>query len=381
MSNYLIRLLFISLILKITQSQFAIHTKIKSYSLSLDCIYVKLNNFNFTTIISLDLNSTFTWIYNRIVDKYNINGSIIIKDHIKLSYGGFTLLGNEEKTKFSLPESEDKSITLQLYTISTSVPGMHGSYALGHTFTDVKYSIVHQYYLMGYINSLSFSIINEKNNQSLYLGGIPDNYTEGRYQSSCDALRNQTNWSCYLSQIAIQTSEKQFISNVNSIFYFNNVDWFSYCPSYFMDDLIENFFKKEMQANDCFFLEKRPKRVIVCVSTDINKKGNITFTIGDYVYTLRLEEYWMCGEELCRFGIIESPNDNQFAFGTLFYQKFNILFDYQKSKISFYSFQSIEKVLFNENINRNKTLIKSIWIGIVIFLLIGIAIVVSKIIF
>lgn len=368
--NLIIRISFVSVFLLIfIQSRLLIQTKIKKHYSSSDCIGVKLNDYNYSSIISLDLNSSFTWIFDKGNDKDTLSDQSIICNNINIYCRGYDLYGKEVKTTISFSESINQSVSLQFYSIMSSVPGMHGSFSLGRIFTNNKYSIVHQYYSKGYCDHLAFALIKEYNNQSLLLGGIPLNYTEGRYHSSCNALTNQTNWSCYLSSIKIQTSERQFESKVNTIFYFNNVDWFTYCPSSFMDNLIDNFFKEDFGNRNCFLLESKPKRVIVCNNMQTNKRGNITFTIGDFVYTQSFEDYWICGEELCRFGFRESLDGNQFAFGGVFYQKYNMLFDYETNKISFYSFQSIEKLGFGDK----GVLVKGILIGVVVNLMIGLA--------
>lgn len=130
--------------------------------------------------------------------------------------------------------------------------------------------------------------------------------------------------------------------------------------------------------NGCFINGDRPKRLVICNYIPTSNKGSITFDIGDYSYSIPLRDIWICSEELCRFTIKENSFGDEFVFGAVFYQFFNMLFDYEDSKIHFYSYKGIKRIDYNSNHIGSKTqeikyykLIKGIIIGLIFNLLIG----------
>lgn len=348
---------------------------------STNCISVKYGNEIYSNrqyFPTLDLNSSISWIHTlQSIEDSTQRTNYIINTNSTIDYKSDTLYGQEVNRPIYLLNDNDHPITFRFYEIESVVLGTKGILGLNYKFEDDSYSIIHQIKKLGYIDQLSFSFILDQQKRQLFFGGIPDNFTSGRNLSSCDVLPGYSNWNCNLTRIVINDTSTEFIYNFTTRFYLISTGWYIQAPGYYIDYIIEKYLKNYFDNKFCFINGDKPKRFIVCDYVCAQNTGNITFIIGDYSYSIPIKEFWVCGEEFCRFTIRENPNGDEFVLGFVFYQFFNVLFDYEDSKIHFYSYKGIERInsddadTFIKNVMKNKDIIKRFIIGSIISLIFG----------
>lgn len=126
----------------------------------------------------------------------------------------------------------------------------------------------------------------------------------------------------YKNKEAIYKSEHSAIFNTYSL---ND-----YAPKSFIDFVVDHIFDKEIEIREWSVAIKHNYRYLYCAMNQIYNRDNITFTIGEYAYTIDL--------------FYDNPYGDYWILGTDFYSEYNVHFDYEESKIHFYSVQGVSKI-------------------------------------
>lgn len=220
----------------------------------------------------------------------------------------------------------------------------HGKLAIGYKFIDSKYSLIHQYYNKGFIDHLSFSISKEKD--KFTLGGISSEQTIGRTYSYCNVIANKKEWNCLIGNVTFMHNNKLEVFNnkvENNYAIFTNEIQHHFAPKGFLNMVINSFFKNEIERQSCFLRTYNHYNYLYCATSREIKEGNITFDIGDYSHTIPLKYFWFCPEYSCFFKFRDNENGDYWIIGSDFYKKKTIHFDYEQSKIHFYSLEGVTK--------------------------------------
>lgn len=195
-------------------------TPIEEVYYSTHCISIQYSYSTKIHFLTLDLNSSFTWLYGlqSTEDILNQRTNYIINKNIELKFKSYILHGQEVNRSIHFINNLDYLITFRFYEIDSHISGLQGVLGLNYQFEDYTHSIIHQIKQLGYVDHLSFSLIQDQQYKQLFIGGIHINFTEGRTHSSCDVLPGYTNWNCLLSRITIQNSTLELSYHVNSPF-------------------------------------------------------------------------------------------------------------------------------------------------------------------
>lgn len=223
---------------------------------------------------------------------------------------------------------------------------------LSYQFINSNYSIIHQLKAQGFINQLSFALVAiNKQWGSLYYGGIPLNMNINKTVSYCNVKGRNGLWDCNISKILIKGHRYSNKESAYATFdsHLRNIE----APIEFEKFLITNYFKKAQVNHQTNYDKRSPnEKQFSCSLFDIDKLPNITFVIDNYSYSLNSEMLFSCSSKECTFTITINTERKNWLFGLVFLRKFDLLFNYEDSKIYFYSDKTDNMI--NEYIETNK---------------------------
>lgn len=279
---------------------------------------------------------------------------------IKLVSKKYTIIGKEIEDLFSFEDDNfGPQIRLRFDFIDNDPSAYYlNRISLPFAFENEAYSIVHQMKYKGIIDHLSFSKIKLNIVSYFYFGGIPDEYiTNNTVISHCNVIGNNSYWDCLINSITIRNNSKVYTFELHpgtvAVFDFEKI--FIYAPSNFLDFLLNTIFKDDLEKGNCSVADSSFRRLTCKINIEF-KIGNITFVIGEYNYTIGFEQFIKCSIGICFLDILDNPDGNYWKLGSLFYESFDVLFDYELKKIFFYSTQGVELSQTRQYYNLNKIL-------------------------
>lgn len=221
--------------------------------------------------------------------------------------------------------------------------------AIGLSFKLEQTSIMSQLNNKGLLDSLSFSFVNVTSGKSLLIfGGIPQEIINNKHSTQCKVNRGLNEWNCYLNRIIIN----QTTIEANCITLFSTVASLIYTPESVFNEIYEIYFKTALDERNCRInFQTSFKYMISCKNEYISQLPNISFVIDDYLYSLSSNQLFDCNYKSCSFMVFSSENPIQWIIGVPFLKHFDILFDYEKEMIYFYSDSIIQKVGSIQNKN------------------------------
>ncbi len=342
-------------------------------------ILTDLYQSNIGYLFSLKLKSFPTFIFQQIllesnysiIDPYYINlnnpyvKSTVIKKE-KLENINEVYLLNQQIT---LNNKEETRVSLYLFSgnednFNTSLPIGIG---LTFHFDNEKYSLIHQLYNSGFINSKKFYFVPPKKDikGELYIGGIPKEKLENKYKSRCFLIKNSKKWSCDLNKVHIIINETIDIYNpinetVTFTSNFNNI----IAPQNFITFLKKKYINKLTDSGKCKNRRINAKKgnnfKIACKCEILfNELHYITFILNNYEYKICIDELFQYDHGLCELLINGEINrTDEWIIGSLFYNKHIMEFNYESKSISFYSneiikyngFIDIDKITISKNL-------------------------------
>lgn len=322
-----------------------------------------------------DLSSSYSLIYESIFRRDIIEESSIINNNTEIEFRGKTIQVAKLYDSFKLKTNKELFANLTYYYTNDYVPGLSSILGFAYSFPSDSYSIIHQLYIQSIIPSKAFALIDKYESQSLFLGGIPSEYTQNKKHSYIDIIGMGNKWDFYVNSIRIKNETKETKYELKRYAYFITLEAHIYAPRDFFDRLVNEFFSELLTERHCHVLEKEPTRYFLCSIHYNVRMGIVVFSINGFEYTFTSESLWSCGEEFCIFSIRESPASDQWMIGSDFYGLFSLLFDYDKKRVDLYTrIVKVSNGKDNANaIDNNKTA-KTIIITGVVIILIGIGI-------
>jgi len=150
-------------------------------------------------------------------------------------------------------------------------------------------------------------------------------------------------------------------------------------PISYLDSFTSLFFKGFGET--CYLFKDIDSKYFICYNESLIRNAKIFFLINNEIYALYFEDLFKKNkvggyELLIRF---YKENDNVFCFGNPFVYSFDISYDYEEEKISFYGGNSysarellykIQKKINEKNWEDTKKFFKFIFFCVVIFVVI-----------
>ena len=356
-------------------------------------ILTDLYQSNIGYLISLKLKSFPTFIFQHIllesnfsiIDPYYINlnnpniKSTIIKKE-KLENINEVYLLNQQITLNNIEETK-----VLLYLFSGNQDNFNESLPIGigltFHFDNEKFSLIHQLYNSGFINSKKFYFVPPKMDikGELFIGGIPKEKLENKYKSRCFLIKNSKKWTCDLNKIHIIINETIDIYNpinetITFTSNFNNI----IAPQNFITFLKKKYINKLLDNGKCFNRRINAKKgnnfKIACkCEILLDEIFYISFFLNNYEYKLSIDELIQYDHGLCELLINGEINrTNQWIIGSLFYNKHIIEFNYESKSITFYTNYKIKYNGFIDidNISITKNLFKFLICFLLFFIII-----------
>ena len=204
--------------------------------------------------------------------------------------------------------------------------------ALGYSFENDSYSLVHSLYNKGLIEQHQFSFEWMSGEGIFHIGGLKnDNYT---YKGYCDIKENKTTWGCDLNQIIygnnIFNVSYYGVFHTGSTMFFLSESFFTFIKENIFPECVANIRSNGIQTLDCdpFIYDDLSDRTI---SFNFN---NLMVNISiELMFTL---EYGKMKSKFYSFPL--DIDSNTVILGNIFLQLFNLTqFDYDGKRVTFYS--------------------------------------------
>lgn len=331
-----------------------------------------------TIQVSMDLNSNCSWFFERHFKNYTSNSMKTITNSLQITLEKYnqSLNGNYIEDLFFFDENEDLPITLPFILIAdfpTDYYGLKGVVAFPLKFNDERNSIVHIFKERGLIDSLSFGIRRNKKQNLLRIGGLAEEDTFNKSHSYFDVIGQSHRWDFNVRQGTIQlgSEKKIFKTDCNSNYgYLDTTDEIMSVPTGFFDLIIDHFNASINKQLCALYIFNDKRRQLNCYELVSLRIGKIIIEIGNYQYTMQLSDLWICeSDDDCEFAIMDDPLNNSWKFGSRFYFKTNVLFDYGRRQVHFYANKSddIKEIDHIENAIDVPGLSSKLSVGILIF--------------
>lgn len=203
------------------------------------------------------------------------------------------------------------------------------SISFSRTFLDNRNSIVHQLYNNKYINKLQFGIFSNSSilNGILYIGEIPKELYENKTRNTIKVNTNFDTWGIDIgSEI-----EGYFNSTHINYGYFNGKDKKILAPSSFMKEFEENVLSSLIKKKLC----QKNKETYQCELSVFDSFPSLVIKSQGYQFPLKKEDLFFQKENYCIL-LIEENTKNKFYWeiGTLFLNKYSLIFDYESNEIT-----------------------------------------------
>ena len=245
---------------------------------------------------------------------------------------------------------QDNNNIMQPYISSSAL-------SLAHTFIGSEYNLIDILYKHKIIKKRLFSIVHSYlNKPQLYLGHTPNKEIITKYKGTCNVNKNSVEWKCILNKIHMKLNNHEWYYNINdnnnkkSIAFFQTMEKRILVPHAFYEYLKEKIFSELIEKEICFTIEKTE---LVCRFNKFKEYNmKISFEFEEVIFVFGMNEIFQhIDNQLYKFIIKKNEYNlnNEWVFGTEFMKHMNMVFDYDKSVIEFYS-NNIEITQIQNNI-------------------------------
>lgn len=315
----------------------------------------------------------------------DINSNLTLYDgeytyHFQLSNKQYDDIGSYFFDEYSTIITADNSFVS--FGLALEI-GNYEKIALGKSFINEDFSMVHQLYKKGLINNKSFSIIMTKEfpeNNLLYLGGISDKAKKGKMPIKIKSKENMNGWAFNIDSIEIGSKKKKLnvlglLGLEHSNIYVNK-EIYLFIKTFVFGEALEKgicwentlYYNKGAEIHCNQMLDSLP---IIYLNVN-NNRDKIPFQIKKREENLN---------EICVTYLEELDSKDYIMLNKEFILDYPILFDYNDDSVSFFVNETLiyNKKLFGITMNTvYKIKIILIITGTVMLVLMYILFVVNK---
>ena len=347
------------------------------YTLINDGVNIDLNQESRSQKYSLriDQYSSFTWISSLLERQRNSKTKkMISQEPIAINY-----LPNDKTYAdlyVDLITIEDNNIELA-YFVPTSSKKDDNGLTFAYRIENPSFSLVHSLYNKKMIDKLSYAVVPENKNKGfIYFGELPfitnDTFSQ-RLEGKCKIINER--WSCPI--IGGNIGRFMYYSGVLSnetIFQLGEKTL--YVPKSFLEFVVRSLNIHVNRNKKCKMKASNNKDYyfINCYSGNLVKGKNITLNIGDYKYTLPLENFftWNNGdlistmlynEKKC-LNVTNKKRKHCWIIGSDFLLNYISVFDYEDSSISLISKDSSSLIEMRRSVDYMKYRKKQLFIKV-----------------
>lgn len=230
-----------------------------------------------------------------------------------------------------------------------SIPGIIG---LSYKIRDEKYSFIHNLKKDNYIDKLSFAfdkIENGKTNGNIYFGGIPNDVIHNKYKVSMDVDDRNITWGAKLDKIVFTMNNITYEYYNSYYAYLNTIEDRIFVPTDFFTFFNKTLFEEFYQTGLCELTDMGKTKYINCKDDIYSLFPSIYFYLGGAKVQLSSQKLFGKLSKRNTFCIIQNnhyDNGNSWLLGNFLYDQFLTEFDYENSKINFYSQKPFETYSF-----------------------------------
>ena len=214
---------------------------------------------------------------------------------------------------------------------------------LGRNFNN-NFSLIDMLYKNNKIGKLMYGFVPEKNKERyygmMYFGEIPKRIKDKKRVGKCKIKnKNIPTWNVNLSKIDINGNE--FINTYET--HINCNTYSSFVPNEYFTFLINKVFKDFTDKYRCVQISINGDMTFRCSKEILSYPYNIQFIIDNYVYQVKMKNFFNCESGKCDFLLMSNESTNKkFILGTTFIDNFDMIeFDYESNEIILYSQDSI----------------------------------------
>lgn len=199
----------------------------------------------------------------------------------------------------------------------------------------------------------------------MFFGGLPVDLLHGKQEGVCE-VKSLYEWECSsLLKVKVTVNGNDVYMNNNNNKVLLSVDKKDvYVPKMFIESVHEEVFRQYVDRNRC---ERRlfAKRIeFLCEREVVNEFGKVVFEFREFEMMLNGKDVFACGkhETKCKcvfvYDTTYTQSDSTWMFGISVLSHFAMMFDYDLSRVSFYSDTLIHDkrhlIPANTNTNNNK---------------------------
>ena len=213
-----------------------------------------------------------------------------------------------------------------------------------------KDSLINNLYDSKLINRYMFSFIKRDDSDMLYFGNPLEELKNKKNKGYCRIRENK--WMCRM--INVYMNNKAVNKKYKAIFDTNVLGFL--IPKtlfYFFDEM---FFNAMMNKKRCIYDNMYGHNFYLCDCGVMKDFPEISFGIGNYVYTLTAEDLFFHFEDFCVFSGEVHNVDDTVVLGTYFINQFDMEFNFETKEITLSANRDIIKENEKENeINEEET--------------------------
>lgn len=230
-----------------------------------------------------------------------------------------------------------------------------------------KDSLINNLYDSKLINRYMFSFITRDRSDLLYFGNPLEELKNKKNKGYCKIRENK--WMCRM--INVYMNDKAVNKKYKAIFDTKVLGLL--IPKtlfYFFDEM---FFNTMTNKKRCNYDKMYNHNFYLCDCGIMKEFPDISFGIGNYVYTLTKEDLFFHFEDFCVFSVEVHNMDDTVVLGTYFINQFDMEFNYETKIITLSSNKDIIKLNEKENeINEEELQLSCMCITIIILLFMSI---------
>ena len=230
------------------------------------------------------------------------------------------------------------------------------------TTHDVKYSLIDSFITQYPTNNKQYSFIPRSDSPGLlYLGNVPQDVIDTKYNTSCKVHPLKNEWSCSLRRINYinHNTHVDIVTNYNYDNYFDiGENAFMYLNDILLNDIKDKVFGELITKGICEYDSNVDRKypfkcecnavfgndvLIGDIEIMFDNNVKLIFTAKDYFMKLAVDyRSNMCNCLISHLSLSENAeyngNERVIVFGGSFMEKFNVLtFDYERDEVVFYS--------------------------------------------
>lgn len=190
-------------------------------------------------------------------------------------------------------------------------------------------SFINVLYNENMIKERMFSFI-KVNEDLLYFGRPLDELKNKKFEGYCKIKKD--NWGCNIINVYLGDYPLQY----KNYALFDTRTLTILVPPKFIKDLETHIFGKLFDRNQCNYDTFYTHDVYICNCGILKKFPNITFAIGNYLYSVPPESLFFYFEDFCILNI-EKNTEDYFVLGTTFLKLFDVNFHFDQQTITFSS--------------------------------------------